>query len=148
MYPIPKNFAVDGTVVGNITWKRAIETFIIVVGIGFPICKLVPISLRAKIYLCVIFVLPCAIMSIRGVYGMSLFTFVYTFFKFLQNRRILTYPDSKAEINRERNLLLKKKKKMELIKKEEKEQQRELKRQERAKKRRRMKDEDNEETEE
>ena len=149
MYPIPKNFAVDGTVVGNITWKRALETAIVVAGLGIPILKWAHISIKAKIYLSVIFILPSAIFSIRGVYGMSLFTFVYTFFKFLKNWRLLTFPDSKAEINRERNLLLKKKKKMELIRKEEKERQKELKCQERAKKRRRRhKDEDDEDNKE
>lgn len=145
MRPIPRNFAVDGTVVGNVTWKRALETFLIIVGMGLPICKLAPISVKAKIYLCVIFVLPSVIFSIRGIYGMSLFSFVCTFFKFMADRRLLTFPDSKAEINRERNLLVKKKRKMDLIKKEEKEQFREQRRRERAAKRRRLKDEDSEE---
>lgn len=147
MRPIPRNFAMDGTVVGKVTWKRAIETAIVIIGMGLPICKLAPISIKAKIYLCVIFVLPSAIFSIRGVYEMSLFSFVCTFFKFMANRRISTFPDSKAEINRERNLLAKKKKKMDLIKKEEKERIREQKKRERAAKRRRVIDEDNEDEE-
>ena len=89
MYPIPKNFAVDGTVVGNITWKRALETAIVVAGLGIPILKWAHISIKAKIYLSVIFILPSAIFSIRGVYGMSLFTFVYTFFKEIRRVRAL-----------------------------------------------------------
>ncbi len=147
MHPIPRNFAVDGTVFGNVTWKQAIETFLVIAGLGIPICKMAPISIKAKIYLCVIFVLPCTIFSIRGVYGMSLFLFIRTFFHFLTSRRVLTFPDSKAEINRERNLLAKKKKKMDLIKKEEKEQLREQRRRERAEKRRKRKNEDKEDEE-
>lgn len=104
VYTIPPNFAQEGTILsGRIGIRNAIET-------GFLVLFLLQILLsldwgvRGKIYAGIIVILPVAIFALIGVQGESLSSFIYQFLKYLKNRRILTVPDGRYRLKRNRRL--------------------------------------------
>ncbi len=100
IYYIPPNFIDSGTVLGGmIKLRNAIEAAVLAAAFGIPICMLT-LSLTAKVIILCMTVLPVGILALIGFSGESLFSFIYTFFKFLRNRRII---EKKTEQPKEDN---------------------------------------------
>lgn len=123
-YYIPQNFAMDGVVFGFIQIRNLIETIAILILIGIPIIKF-PISIRAKIYMSILVFLPLGILSIVGINGLSLTSFLYDFLTTFRNKKVYTTPTSQDRIRREKSLIQKKHKKIKEIQKQERKQKRE-----------------------
>ena len=88
IYRIPHNFAEEGTVFnGKIRLRNALEAAFLG---GILLLPLLHISLgiKAKIYIAIIVVLPVLILAVIGVMGESLFSFIFSFFLFMKNRRV------------------------------------------------------------
>ena len=117
---IPPNFALDGVATGEIKWRNLIEAGIIIFIVGYPLLFLNPMSWSVKKYLGIMILLPLIVLAIKGIDNMCLSVYLFYFIKALMNRRILTYPDAKANIQREKKLLRKKRRKLQEIKKSEK----------------------------
>lgn len=104
VYTIPPNYAEEGTIFsGRLRIRNAVEAGVLVF-----LCMQVLLSLdwgvRAKIYAGIIVIVPVAIFSLLGVQGESLTSFIFQFLKYLKNRRILTVPDGKYRLKRNRRL--------------------------------------------
>ena len=61
-------------------------------------------SIRGRIYAGVIVVIPVVIFAVLGVQGESLTSFLFQFMKYLKRRRVLTAPDGKYRLKRNRRL--------------------------------------------
>lgn len=104
IYTIPPNFAKEGTIFsGRIEARNAVEAAVLV----FLLLQLLlslDFGVKGKIYIGVIVILPVAIFSVLGVQGESLTSFVIQFFRYLGKRRILTSPDERYRLKRNRRL--------------------------------------------
>lgn len=104
VYTIPPNFAQEGTILnGRIGIRNAIESGILVLFL-LQILLTLDWGVRAKIYAGIIVILPTFIFALLGVQGESLTSFIYQFFKYLANRRVITVPDGKYRLKRNRRL--------------------------------------------
>ena len=104
VYTIPPNFAQEGTILnGRIGIRNAIESGILVLFL-LQILLTIDWGVRTKIYAGIIVILPTFIFALLGVQGESLTSFVYQFFKYLSNRRVITVPDGKYRLKRNRRL--------------------------------------------
>lgn len=104
VYTIPPNFAQEGTIFsGRVRFRNAFEA-------GFLGLFLLRVLLsmewgiRGKIYVGVIVILPVVIFAVLGVQGESLTSFLFQFIKYLCRRRVLTAPDGKYRLKRNRRL--------------------------------------------
>jgi hypothetical protein len=89
VYIIPPNFIETGTFFGGaFKIRNAIEAGILLVLIGLPVLGL-HTGVTAKIIVLCFTALPLAIFGLVGIGGVSLSSFVWTFLKFLGNRRVL-----------------------------------------------------------
>ena len=90
IYTIPPNFAEEGTLFsGRIKTRNAVETAILLS---------LELSVKAKMYLGMIVLVPMVILAVLGVQGESLFAFVASFFRFLGRRRVLLPPDERYRL--------------------------------------------------
>lgn len=62
------------------------------------------LGVKGKIYAGVIVMIPIVIFAVLGVQGESLTSFLFQFLKYLCGRRILTVPDGKYRLKRNRRL--------------------------------------------
>lgn len=104
VYTIPPNFAQEGTIFsGRVRFRNAFEAGFL----GLILLRLL-ISLewgiRGKIYAGVILILPVVIFAVLGVQGESLTSFLFQFVKYLNRRRILTAPNGRYRLKRNRRL--------------------------------------------
>lgn len=104
VYTIPPNFAQEGTIFsGRVRFRNAFEA-------GFlGVCLLQVLlsmdwSIRGRIYAGVIVIIPVVIFAVLGIQGESLTSFLSQFMKYLHRRRILTAPDGKYRLKRNRRL--------------------------------------------
>jgi hypothetical protein len=89
VYIIPPNFIESGTFFGGMFKARnAIEAGILAFAVGFPIFHLT-LPLTTKIIILCITSLPLALLGLIGISGESLSSFIFIFFKYLKNRRIV-----------------------------------------------------------
>ena len=89
IYIIPPNFIETGTIFGGtIKIRNAIEAGILALGIGIPVFY-IPASLTARIIIACLTALPAALLALIGIDVESLSSFIFSFFKFLKNRRII-----------------------------------------------------------
>ncbi len=94
-YLIPPNFIESGTFFGGMfKIRNVIEAGILAVAVGVPVLS-IHISLTARIIILCFTALPLALFSLLGISGESLSSFIFAFFKWLKNRRIV----GKAEVN-------------------------------------------------
>ena len=90
IYTIPPNFAEEGTLFsGRIKTRNAVETAILLS---------LDLSVKAKMYLGMIVLVPVVILAVLGVQGESLFAFIASFFQFLRRRRVLLPPDERYRL--------------------------------------------------
>ena len=91
-YTIPPNFMESGTLFGGaLKLRNALEAGTLVLAIGLPVFRL-PISLTMRIILLCLTALPLGLIALIGVSGESLSSFIFSFFRFLKKRRIVSQP--------------------------------------------------------
>lgn len=94
-YLIPPNFMEGGTFFGGMfKIRNVIEAGILAVVAGVPVLS-IHISLTARIIILCFTALPLALFGLLGVSGESLSSFVFAFFKWLKNRRIVGKVEAK-----------------------------------------------------
>lgn len=116
-YMIPKNFAVEGMVFGAIYIRNLFETAVFAVLLGVPLFRFTGIPFKAKVYISALLILPVCMVSLIGIHGLSITSFLYDFFLTMREKKAYETPSSKDRIARERNLIRKKHKKMEQMRK-------------------------------
>lgn len=88
-YFIPPNFIDTGTVMGGaIKLRNLIEAIVVAAVIVIPVFQL-SISLSTKIIIVCVTALPLGLLAIIGVNGESLSAFLFGFFKYLRNKRVI-----------------------------------------------------------
>lgn len=91
-YTIPPNFMESGTLFGGaFKLRNALEAGAIVLAVGLPVFRL-PLSLTMRIVLLCLTALPLGLIALIGVSGESLSSFIFSFFRFLKKRRIVSQP--------------------------------------------------------
>lgn len=96
-YLIPPNFIEGGTFFGGMfKIRNVIEAGILAVAAGVPVLS-IPISLTARIIILCFTALPLALFGLLGVSGESLSSFIFAFFKWLKNRRIVGKAEEKTK---------------------------------------------------
>lgn len=102
IYIIPPNFAEEGTLLsGRIKTRNAVETGVLLF-VLVPILLSLDITVRIKMYLAMIVLVPVVILSVIGVQGESLFAFIGSFFQYVRRRRYLTVPDERYRMEQNR----------------------------------------------
>lgn len=102
IYTIPPNFAEEGTLLsGRIKTRNAVETGVILL-ILVPVLLSLDITVRVKMYLGMIVLVPVVILSVIGVQGESLFAFIGSFFQYVKQRRYLGPPDERYRMEQNR----------------------------------------------
>ena len=120
IYIIPPNFIESGTFFGGMFKVRnAIEAGVAVLAIGIPVFGL-SLSLTTRIIILCLTALPMALFALVGISGESLTSFIFIFFKYLKNRRVLGAADNSDEI-KEKPIKKRKPKKQAAIHKAKKE---------------------------
>ena len=108
-YIIPPNFLTTGRIFGGmIRMRNAVEAGILVVLTTVPIFKL-PLSLTMRIAIWCLLPLPLGILGVIGIDGDSISEFLFNWFRWLTNRRVLHRKE--AEKNVDESLKKKKRKK-------------------------------------
>ena len=88
-YVIPPNFIETGTFFGGMfKLRNAIEAGILAFATGFPVINL-GLPLTTRIIIICLTSLPLALFGIIGISGESLSSFIFIFFKYLKNRRVI-----------------------------------------------------------
>ena len=88
-YIIPPNFVESGTFFGGMFKVRnAIEAGVLALAVGWPVFHL-GLSLTTRIIILCMTSLPLALFGLIGISGESLSSFIFIFFKFLKNRRVV-----------------------------------------------------------
>lgn len=98
-YLIPPNFIEGGTMFGGMfKIRNVMEAGILAVAAGVPVLS-IPVSLTARIIILCFTALPLALFGLLGVSGESLSSFIFAFFKWLKNRRVI----GKVEVKKGRS---------------------------------------------
>ena len=104
VYTIPPNFAQEGTIFsGRVRLRNAFEAGVLAL-LLFQLLMATNLSVKGKIYAGIIVMIPVVIFAVLGVQGESLTSFLFQFLKYLRGRRILTVPDGKYRLKRNRRL--------------------------------------------
>ncbi len=98
-YYIPPNFIDSGTVFGGaFKIRNLLEACIVAATVGIPIAFL-PLNLTLRIILLCLTSLPLGILTLIGIEGESLSSFIMAFFKFLRGRRVLQNQPPKRQLS-------------------------------------------------
>lgn len=111
-YIIPMNFAPEGYAFGNVRWVNLIEACVVVIGLGIPVFGVLPLGLKARIYIGILVLLPSVIITIRGVNDLSITSYLADIIKSRRYGKIYWKPNPVDQIARQRNLEQKKHKRM------------------------------------
>lgn len=96
-YVIPPNFIEQGTFFGGtLRIRNALEAGAIILAIGLPILRL-PLSITVRIIILCLTALPLGIFALVGISGESLTSFIFNYFVYLKNRRIIGPQDEEKE---------------------------------------------------
>lgn len=103
-YTIPPNFAESGKwFSGRVSAGNVVEAAVMSL-ILLKILLQVPVDGRTKIYLGIIFILPVVIFAVIGVQGERLTAYLFHILCFLKNRRVLTTPSGRYQLERKRRI--------------------------------------------
>lgn len=103
-YTIPPNFAESGKwFSGRVSAGNVVEAAVMSL-ILLKILLQIPVEGKAKIYLGIIFILPVAIFAVIGVQGERLTSYLFHILCFLKNRRVLTTPSGRYQLERKRRI--------------------------------------------
>lgn len=104
VYIIPPNFAKEGTLFsGRIEGRNAFEAAVLFI-ILFRILLFLDVSIKIRIYIGIIVILPLTILAVVGVNGESLLSFIIQFIRFVTRRRVVTVPDGQYRLKRNRRI--------------------------------------------
>ena len=99
---IPPNFIEKGKILnGTFDIRNAIESVIFAAVITFPVLHL-PLSLTTRIIILCMTALPVAMLSLIGIGGESITSFLMNALRFLKNRRVITRSDVVVDTKRKR----------------------------------------------
>ena len=88
IYTIPPNFAEEGTLFsGRVKTRNAVETTMLLMVFSLNT------TVKMKMYIGMIVLVPVVVVSVIGIQGESLFAFIASFFRYVRRRRCLTEPD-------------------------------------------------------
>ena len=123
VYIIPPNFAKEGTLFsGRIEGRNAFEAAVLFI-ILFRILLFLDVSIKIRIYIGIIVILPLTILAVVGVNGESLLSFIIQFIRFVTRRRVVTVPDGQYRLKRNRRIRRQQKKQQKQERKKKKRQQ-------------------------
>ena len=92
IYAIPANYTDSGKLFGGLMEVRnAVETGLLMALMGYPELMLFHMSLRMRIVMMTLTMLPIAVLTMMGIDGDSLFQFISHMIKYLVHRRILHF---------------------------------------------------------
>lgn len=111
-YIIPYNFAKEGYVYGKITWSSMVQAIILVGAAGSVIFRLLPFPFKVRMYLAIFILLPLAVLALKGIHELSLFSFLQDFFQTVKDWGLYEAPGSSVKIHREQLLVRKEYQKM------------------------------------
>ena len=93
IYTIPPNFAEEGTLFsGRVKTRNAVETTMLLM-VLVPLLFSLNMTVKMKMYIGMIVLVPAVVVSVIGIQGESLFAFIASFFRYVRRRRCLTEPD-------------------------------------------------------
>lgn len=90
-YIIPYNFAKEGYVYGKITWSSMVQAIILVGAAGSVIFRLLPFPFKVRMYLAIFILLPLAVLALKGIHELSLFSFLQDFFQTVKDRACMRH---------------------------------------------------------
>ena len=91
-YVIPANYTDSGKWLGGLlSFRNAIETMVLMLGLGFIEGALIPMPQTLRIIVMVLTMLPLGLISMMGIDGDSLFQYLGHVFKYLKRTRILHF---------------------------------------------------------
>lgn len=92
VYVIPANYTDSGKLLGGMVEARnAIEAIALVVLLGYPELKWIPMSTTLRIVVMTVTLLPLAVVAIMGIDGDSLLQYLWHILTFWVNRRKLHF---------------------------------------------------------
>lgn len=91
-YVIPANYTDSGKWLGGLlSFRNAVETIILLAGLGYIEGALIPMSGTVRIIVMVLTMLPLGLITMMGIDGDSLFEYVGHIFRFLRRKRKLHF---------------------------------------------------------
>jgi hypothetical protein len=92
IFAIPVNYTDSGKVLGGMfELRNVIEAIILLLIIGYPELRLIPMSGTVRIIVMAVTLIPIVIITLVGIDGESLFQYAGHIFKFFLNKRELHY---------------------------------------------------------
>ena len=88
---------------GRIEGRNAFEAAVLFI-ILFRILLFLDVSIKIRIYIGIIVILPLTILAVVGVNGESLLSFIIQFIRFVTRRRVVTVPDGQYRLKRNRRI--------------------------------------------
>ncbi len=91
-YVIPANYTDSGKWLGGLlSFRNAVETVVLLAGLGYIEGALIPMSGMVRIIVMVLTMLPLGLITMMGIDGDSLFEYIGHIFKFLRRKRKLHF---------------------------------------------------------
>lgn len=91
-YVIPANYTDSGKWLGGLlSFRNAVETIVLLLGLGYIEVALIPMSGTVRIIVMVLTLLPLGLITMMGIDGDSLFQYAGHIFKFLKRKRKLHF---------------------------------------------------------
>ena len=91
-YVIPANYTDSGKWLGGLlSFRNAMETVVLLAGLGYIEGALIPMSGMVRIIVMVLTMLPLGLITMMGIDGDSLFEYVGHIFRFLRRKRKLHF---------------------------------------------------------
>ena len=91
-YVIPANYTDSGKWLGGLlSFRNAMETVVLLAGLGYIEGALIPMSGTVRIIVMVLTMLPLGLITMMGIDGDSLFEYVGHIFRFLRRKRKLHF---------------------------------------------------------
>ncbi len=92
IFAIPANYTDSGKVLGGMfELRNVIEAVILLIAIGYPELKLIPMNGTTRIIVMAVTLIPLSIIALVGIDGESLFQYVGHIMKYFLNKRVLHF---------------------------------------------------------
>lgn len=92
MYAIPANYTDSGKLLGGMVEPRnAVEAVALVIMVGYPEVKWIPMPTTIRIVIMTVTLIPLAVVAFMGIGGDSLLQYLGQRVSFWENRRILHF---------------------------------------------------------
>ena len=92
VYAIPANYTDSGKLLGGMVEPRnAVEAVALVIMVGYPEVKWIPMPTTIRIVIMTVTLIPLAVVAFMGIGGDSLLQYLGHILSFWENRRILHF---------------------------------------------------------